>query len=440
MNRGNPICIRLWRLLSSILKLGFLSLFLGMILFVHVSDSFSSEAESNFGYWAIQGSISRQLHSVLQNIAVKRLLLDVAGEPRTAGYMDSALKNTGVSTKQLQRLKLIKWEEGKYRINFYLFTHQDVLRMREITESHASRISDALLKRRNEIEEAVQSYQLPGVDRRAVLYIALGYFSLDLDGLAYTAQRGYRPKSSAMNFIWRTIFPKTIIRGEELFGEGLFLSRKGFYKGGHSTGYDEIGLLSFGDHEIQPRYAFPDILTNPSFKESQKQHIWESLGRLSPREAGKAVGLMMVSLRSGPKSMEELSETAGIEPGDVERLSALLIELGYVADTDNCLSARIPVLTMHDSLFVERIRKIGQEEMEAWFETGYPLLSSELAELEPFRYLPQKDLFYDIWHDTFGAVNRNLVKAGLFSDPYSGFYGAKGIIPAVYEKSLYKKP
>jgi hypothetical protein len=278
------------------------------------------------------------------------------------------------------------------------------------------------------------------VDQRAVLYIALGYFSLDLDGLAFTAQRGYRTKSSARNLIWRTIFPKTVIRGEELFGKELFLSRKGFYKGGHSTGYDETRLLSFGDHEIQPRYAFPDILTNSSFRESQKQHIKEFLGKLSPSEAGKMVGLMMLSLRSGPKGIEELSQAVGIGPGEAERLSSLLIELDYVANTDNRLSARIPVLTMRDSLFVERIRKIGREEMTAWFETGYPLLSSELAELEPFRYLPQKELFYDIWHDIFGAANRNLVKAGLFADPYSRFYGAKGIIPAVFEKSLYKKP
>ena len=48
--------------------------------------------------------------------------------------------------------------------------------------------------------------------------------------------------------------------------------------------------------------------------------------------------------------------------------------------------------------------------------------------------------FYNIWHDLFGATNRMLVEAGLFADPYSEFYGAKGIIPVVFDESLYEGP
>jgi hypothetical protein len=45
---------------------------------------------------------------------------------------------------------------------------------------------------------------------------------------------------------------------------------------------------------------------------------------------------------------------------------------------------------------------------------------------------------YYVWHDIFAAANRTLVKAGLFADPYSQIYGAKGIIPVVFMSSLYK--
>ena len=32
-----------------------------------------------------------------------------------------------------------------------------------------------------------------------------------------------------------------------------------------------------------------------------------------------------------------------------------------------------------------------------------------------------------------------LVEAGMFADPYSNYYGAKGLIPVVFDQSLYKQ-
>jgi hypothetical protein len=90
---------------------------------------------------------------------------------------------------------------------------------------------------------------------------------------------------------------------------------------------------------------------------------------------------------------------------------------------------------------VQRILKIGREEMERWFESGYRQLHDELAELSPFRYgVSQEDFFYEIWHDIFGAANRILVQSGLFADPSSEYYRAKGVIPLVFEKSIYCMP
>ncbi len=89
---------------------------------------------------------------------------------------------------------------------------------------------------------------------------------------------------------------------------------------------------------------------------------------------------------------------------------------------------------------VRKIRAFGREEMERWFESGYLRLHDELAELTPFRYgAKQTDFFYNVWHDIFGAVNRILVQSGVFADPYSEFYGATGIIPVVFDESLYRE-
>jgi hypothetical protein len=110
-------------------------------------------------------------------------------------------------------------------------------------------------------------------------------------------------------------------------------------------------------------------------------------------------------------------------------------------DPHAALYMMLGCFSLRDESMVQKIRKIGREEMERWFESGYRQLHDELAAIAPFRYgVSQEDFFYEIWHDIFGAANRILVESGLFADPYSEYYGAKGVIPLVFEKSLYSKP
>ncbi len=392
-----------------------------------------SPQEYVFNYNIIQGSGSSELQTVLNNVVVQRLLLDVASKPRTEEYLDAALRQTSVTKKQLLSLDWVRRNEGTYVINFLLFTRADEQRMREITESHAQILASALLKRRTEIEAVLNQYTLPGVDSRAALYIMLGCFSLDWDGLALTAARGYRKTTS----LFERIFPRTIIYG----WEPTELSKKGFYCGSHNTVYGIAELTSFGDREIQPRHALPDILwSSGKYPNALKSRIQELTETSSEKAVGKQIGSMMLSLRDGNKSLAELAKAAGTGEDRAMKLANLLVELGYITHNDNYYSPRVPVLSLSDSSIVRKIRGIGREEMEHWFESGYKRLHDELAELTPFRYgLKQTDFFYNIWHDIFGAANRILVESGLFADPYSEFYGAKGIIPVVFDNSLYEE-
>lgn len=306
--------------------------------------------------------------------------------------------------------------------------------MHEITESQAQILASALLKRRTEIEAILGQYKLPGVDPHAALYFMLGCFSLDWDGLALTAKRGYRKTTS----IFERIFPRTIIYG----WEPPVPSKRGIYCGSHNTIYGNAELTSFGDREIQPRHTLPDILWNRDYyPDTLKLKVEEVIKTSSGKAVGKQIGSLMLALREGNKSLSELAKAAGTGEDRAMKLANLLIELGYITNNNNYYSPRIPVLSLGDSSMVRKIRGIGREEMENWFQSGYNRLQDELAELTPFRYgLKQTDFFYYIWHDIFGATNRILVESGLFADPYSKFYGAKGVIPLVFESSLYEKP
>lgn len=385
-------------------------------------------------YRLIEGSGSSKLHSAMGSINVQRLLLDIAQEPRNREYLKSKLRGTQIVTEDLLDLGLIRVKDDLFTISFLIFSSEDLLRMREITESHARMLATGILNRRTEIEKDVKDYQLSGVDPHAVLYIIIGCFSLDWDGLALTEEKGYWTSPS----LFRRIFPKTIVYA----WQPSELSKKTFYKGSHNTKYGKSVLTSFGDHQIQPRHAFPDVLWQQDvYPDRLKLRLKEILGSSSEEAVGKQVANLMSVLRGGSMNRAELTDAVGTSEDQIKKLTDLLVEFLYINEIQGKYSARIPVLTSRDSLTVQNIRKIGGEELERWLEFGYPQLQKELMDLAPFRYgVPQCDLFYEIWHDIFGAANRMLVESGLFADPYSDYYGAKGIIPVVFDDSLYEKP
>ena len=406
-----------------------------LFLNTHWAVALAQEQKCILNSNVIQGDPSLELHTALNDVVVQHLLLDIAQKPRTKEYLNSALQKTNSSLEQLLSLKLVRHQEDIYVVNYLLFTSADMYRMREITESHAQKLANALLKHRAEIEVILKQYELPGVDPRTALYIILGCFSLDWDGLALTAERGYRLRETedtcTIVYSW----------------EPTKLSNKEFYNGSHNSSYGIVTLTSFGDHEIQPREALPDILwnlprqaTQGKYSDTLKLKLKEVVN-VVVEDIGEQIGLMMLALRDGGKSVAELAAAAKIRQDKAERLTDLLTELGYIKQDDNYYLPHIPVLSLCDSSMVQQIRRIGREEMENWFDSEYEQLHKELSELTPFRYgVEQKDFFYNVWHDIFGATNRILVKAGLFADPYSKLYGAKGIIPVVFHNSLYDKP
>jgi len=385
-------------------------------------------------YRFIQGSGSSKLHSVMGNVEVQRLLLEIAEEPRDREYLESKLQGTQIAIEDLLDLSLVHAKDNLYTISFLIFSSKDLFRMREITEFHARMLANAILNRRMEIEEDVKAYQLSGVDPHAVLYIIIGCFSLDWDGLALTEKKRYWTSPS----LFRRIFPKTIVYA----WQPAELSKKKFYKGSHNTKYGKSVLTSFGDHEIQPRHAFPDVLWQQDiYPDTLKLRMNEILGLSSKKTVGKQVASLMTVLRNGSMNQAELAEAVGTSEDQIKKITDILVDFLYINEIQGKYSARIPVLTSRDSLTVKKIRRIGMEELEHWLEFGYPQLQKELSELAPFRNgVPQSELFYEIWHDIFGAANRIIVESGLFADPYSDDFGAKGIIPVVFDNSLYEKP
>jgi hypothetical protein len=379
----------------------------------------------------IQGNHTPELRSILNNVKVQLLLINIAKEPRSENYMSNSLKETDISLDQLLNNKLVQKQGDVYSISYLLFTSDDMYRMREITDSHAKKLAQSLLDHREEFEQTVKEYDLESVDPRAVLYIVLGCFLLDWEGLAISAERDLRLNDPDDT--------RTIVYS----WEPTDLSKEGFYKGSHNVTIDTIRLTSFGDHEIQPREALPDILWRLPRNSKDKMYSDTLNTLLKPavgvyaEHMGIDLGQIILSLRDGEKSLDDLMQVTDTNPENAEALLNLLEGIHYISKSGDKYRAIVPVLSLKDSTMIKRIFDIGQKELLKWFNSDYKRLYDELSELTPFRNgVAQKDFFYEVWHDIFGAANLILSREGLYANPYSELYGARGIIPIVYDNRL----
>jgi hypothetical protein len=304
-----------------------------------------------------------------------------------------------------------------------------------VSERDAGSFADAMLAHRGEIETALRGYDAPGVDRKAVAYFLLGCVSLDWDGLRLTGNRSYRKETE------KRPDGEYVPAAEESVERSL----EGIYWGSH-TGppYGGVSFTSFGDHSKE-RYGFPDLLwrlpnsvSSGRYPEELKPAIRSLISDSLDRSAAP-IGRMMLALREGEKSTEELAQASQTKPEQAKRLLGVLATLDYVGEHEGRYRATVPVLTERDEAMIESLRRIGNQVMEGWLAANYGKMKSELQDLSFTRSgVAFEDGYTMIWHYVFGITNRKLVEAGLFADPYAPGRKFKGSIPAVYNLELQR--
>ncbi len=371
--------------------------------------------------------------SVMRQVAVQKLLLEIAKAPRTPGFLDAALRGTGVERKQLEELGLVRRCGNEYVIAFALFTREDVQKVRAVAERATDSLVRALVARRSDIDAVLQRYDASGVDPKAVLYVVLGCFSFDWDGLDLTVEKHYR----SLPYVTA--------------GEGRFipfaeeksnLSLKGMYWGSHNSDEGEFRFTSFGDHFSLPRWMFPDLAWLLPIHAAR--HLPDSLRLEVKRALQQAVesmlhqvGCIMFAVRDHERTLGELAGIAGMETRHTEDLLSLLVELEYITRLDDRYGVLAPVLSERDGAMVQALRRVGWEVMEVWLSVNYEDVKAQLSNLIAVRFgVPYADVFTQVWHYLFGTANRKLVECGMFADPYAHSRRYKGAIPVVWHQSL----
>ena len=364
---------------------------------------------------------------------IQKLVFELAESSRPLSHLEDRLDGTDLTGPDLEAAGVVRKEADGYVLDFCLLTAEDVMRVSEKAESFGSDLAAAILEQKDKLDPLLGSMTPPGVEVEATAFIVMGCFMLDWYGGRFATDRGYADAARSHGnggryALWALERP------------GLDL--KGLYWGSHNDYRDHHVLTSFGDHHALPRTAFPDLLRrlrSAVRRVETDPAVQPLLADLAASELDKLaddVGAILLALRHKSKPTEELASSSGLETDRLVRLLDLLERLGYIEIGESMeVRARIPILTAEDARALRSIRDLMAGILETWLKENYETLRESLEDITPLRFdVPFNEVFTQVWHEIFGAVNKALVAEGWYADPYTRRY--PGFIPAVWDRSL----
>lgn len=377
--------------------------------------------------------------AILQPPEVQRLILAIAERPMARAELEAATAGQFFTIEDMVAVGLLREEAGTYRIDFNLLRIEDQKKILDVSEDMGRDLAEAFLQRRGELESIARGRRQPGSLSAEFLYIVLGCFSLDWDGLDLTEEEGWR------------LAAQRVIDGQEFTPwakeRGAEISLQGLYWGSHNSSAGGTTFTTFGDHYSLPRFGFPDLLwiNTTSFRglEGLEKEEKTVAQMLAAYEADVAEDVSRVMMELGDEALDAgmLGERTGIAESKLDRILAFLEAAEYIGKVGETWRATVLVLQPEDAAAIDAIVAMGRETMLEWHEANYDLLRDALSDLTPIRNgVPFERVYTEIWHFIFGFANRTLVEEGLFADPYAEERRYKGFLPAVWSTVLTRAP
>ena len=382
---------------------------------------------------------TRNPTAILRPPEVQHLILEIAERPHTRAEIETALADQFFTLDDMVAVGLLREEAGTFWIDFNLLRIADQQRILDVSAELGRDLAEAFLEQREELEAIARGREQPGDLSAEFLYIVLGCFSLDWDGLDLTEEKGWR--LGAQRVIDGNSFtPWAKERGVEI-------SLQGLYWGSHSSSADGTTLTTFGDHHSLPRFGLPDLLwsNSTSFRglenlEREEKTVAQMLAAYE-QDVMADVGRLLMELGKAVLDAGALGERTGIEESKLGRILAFLEAAEYVEPIGEAWRARSLVLQPEDAASIDAVVAIGRRTMLEWHETNYDRLREALADLTPTRNgVPFERVYTSVWHFIFGFANRTLVEEGLFPDPYGDERRYQGFLPVVWSADLAQAP
>ena len=373
--------------------------------------------------------------AILWPADVQRLMLKIARRPYSRQEIESAMGSHPFSIDDARAVGLLREEDGLFHIDFNLLTMADQQRILEVSSDLGRKLATAFLEQQAEFEALAAGHRQSPALQSELLYIVLGCFSLDWDGLSLTEELGYRSGAQ------RTIDGQAFTPWAKEKGAGISL--RGLYWGSHNETVGAITVTTFGDHAAVPRFGMPDLLWRSTTAVSAFEDMPAAklaVNRMFSVYAADAmpdIAKTMMQLGRGSTSAKALSDRTGIRGDKLDSMLAFLEEAQYIIRRGEIYESKVLVLRAEDAELVHRLVAMGRLIMTRWHEENYDRIVAALTDLTPIRNgVPFERVYTEIWHFIFGIANRHLVEAGLFADPYSPDRRHQGFLPVIWASEL----
>jgi hypothetical protein len=382
---------------------------------------------------------SRNPGEILRSAETQYLMLAIAERPHSRAEIEAAIAGQDFSVDDMVAVGLLRSEGDVYWLDFNLLLVQDQIDILAFSEDLGTSVAAEFLKRRDELEAIAKRHEQPGDFSAEFLFLVLGCFSLDWDGLELTEERGWRI-GAQRTVDGHAFTPWAKERGAEI-------SLRGLYWGSHNDVVGDTVLTTFGDHHSLPRFGLPDLLwlNATSFQgleglAEQKEAAALLLAAYEQDVKGDIARVMMELAREA-LSAAALADVTGIEEDKIDRILNFLQAAEYVERTDSSWQAEVLVLRPEDAEPVAAMVAVGREIMAAWHEANYARVRQALSDLTPIQNgVPFERVYTEIWHFVFGFANRTLVEEGLFANPYAESRRYQGFLPVVWDARLVNSP
>jgi DNA-binding MarR family transcriptional regulator len=382
---------------------------------------------------------SRNPTEILRSAETQALVLAIAERPHSRAEIEAAISGQDFTVDDMVAVGLLRSEAETYWIDFNLLRVQDQLQILAVSEDLGRNLAAEFLERRSELEAVAKRHKQTGEFSAEFLYLVLGCFSLDWDGLDLTEERGWR-LGAQRTIDGHEFTPWAKERGAEI-------SLQGLYWGSHNDLVGDTVLTTFGDHHSLPRFGLPDLLwlNSTTFQGleglAEEKRAAALLLAAYEQDVKGDIARVMMELGREALSARALAERTTIDEGKIDRILAFLEAAEYVVRKDGSWQPKVLVLRPEDAEPVAAMVAMGREIMVDWHEANYARIRQALSDLTPIQNgVPFERVYTEIWHFVFGFANRTLVEQGFFANPYEESRRYRGFLPVVWDATLAETP
>lgn len=310
--------------------------------------------------------------------------------------------------------------DGRYRVNFAIFTRSDIYALDGISDRVAAQLVERIGSIYGDIVSMagrLSSARQVAIDK--LLFAVIGSYSLDLSCLGALEERGLIVRTKDQPGGGRYL----LFAREELGEEEKTRIYDMMFWGTHHERLNRYSFISFGD-STGYRYAFPDIL----WLLIESSHMGLRGSGAPEWVLKKALSLTLIKALYIP-ALEEIASLllkVNEQPLGAENIYKdwprdaveLLEDMGYITRSENMFRLSYPVFTIEDRDIVEEIASRIAPIAVDTFEQSHQTLLRDLSGISPLRNeIPVEEVMNEVWHWIFAKTNRELAMRGMIYNP-----------------------